>query len=382
MSKLNPYLSEFHSGFLKSSSVWFALLMRVLDVFSVLFAGVIAYYARFDSLSLDAVYQFILVGAAFGVMLIFSFYNLYRPWRGFGIWSEISLMGLAWLSVIAVTLGVIYFTKSGESFSRVWFGVWAMVSYVILILIRMILRNGLKWIRSKGYNMQRVLIVGSGDLGNRALHHIQQNDWTGLRVIGFLDDSQSSSREFSSEIPYLGKTDRLYELTVGRHQDSNMTEGAIDLTDVDQVWITLPINKGSEIDHICKILENTAISIVFVPDIFTLSLFSHSVDNLAGMPIVNLRSTPIYGSSLVLKTIEDLLFSAVILVLTSPLLIIISIIVKLESKGPVIFKQRRYGIDGKEILIWKFRTMTVMEDGGSVPQALRNDPRITRVGFF
>ena len=150
----------------------------------------------------------------------------------------------------------------------------------------------------------------------------------------------------------------------------------------DQVWIALPLAHEARIREITRLLEDSTVSLNFVPDIFVHSLLNYSIDELAGLPVVNLRSSPVTGAAHALKLSEDILVASLAIVLTAPLMAAIAMAIKLEGRGPVLFKQRRYGINGDEIIMWKFRTMSVLEDGAQVPQARRGDPRVTRIGAF
>jgi putative colanic acid biosynthesis UDP-glucose lipid carrier transferase len=129
-------------------------------------------------------------------------------------------------------------------------------------------------------------------------------------------------------------------------------------------------------------LKDTTVSIFFAPDIFLTDLIQGRMDYVAGVPVVAVCDTPFTGINGLVKRASDIVLSIIILLLISPLLLAIAIGVKMSSPGPALFRQRRYGLDGKEIVVYKFRSMTVQEDGGVVKQATRNDQRITRFGGF
>jgi putative colanic acid biosynthesis UDP-glucose lipid carrier transferase len=119
-----------------------------------------------------------------------------------------------------------------------------------------------------------------------------------------------------------------------------------------------------------------------VPDIFLFDLIQARMDTIGGIPVVAACETPFYGISGLIKRASDIILASAILALVLPLMLVIAIGVKLSSPGPVLFKQRRYGLDGKEIVVYKFRTMNVLEDGNVIKQATRNDRRVTRFGAF
>jgi len=129
-------------------------------------------------------------------------------------------------------------------------------------------------------------------------------------------------------------------------------------------------------------LRDTTASVYFAPDIFLFDLIQARMDNIGSVPIVAVCETPFYGIAGLIKRLSDIVIALLILIMISPLMLAIAMAVKMESPGPALFKQRRYGLDGKEIIVYKFRSMTVCEDGGVIRQATKNDQRITRLGAF
>jgi putative colanic acid biosynthesis UDP-glucose lipid carrier transferase len=151
---------------------------------------------------------------------------------------------------------------------------------------------------------------------------------------------------------------------------------------VDTIYIALPMASQPRILKLLEDLRDTTASIYFVPDIFVFDLIQARVDSIGGLPVVAVCETPFYGMNGIVKTASDFVLGALILAAIAPILAVIAVGVKLSSPGPVLFKQRRYGLDGRKIIVYKFRTMTVAEDGDVVRQATRNDSRITRFGAF
>jgi putative colanic acid biosynthesis UDP-glucose lipid carrier transferase len=148
----------------------------------------------------------------------------------------------------------------------------------------------------------------------------------------------------------------------------------------DVIFIALPIRHVKRVMDLLDDLRDTTASIYYVPDIFVFDLIQARSGEIHGIPVVAMCETPFYGYRGVAKRLTDIGFSALILMLLLPLLVLIAIVVKLSSPGPIIFKQRRYGLDGREIAVYKFRTMRVTEDGAQIRQASKTDSRITHVG--
>ncbi len=304
--------------------------------------------------------------------VVFQSAQLYRPWRGANLMVLVQQVFLAWL-VVAATLALLgYATKTSAIFSRRVLLTWLTVTPLALVGMRLNLYLGLRLIRTRGRNSRTVVIAGAGDLGQRLANNMVENPWLGIRLYGFFDD-QLAGKEIQNPAggkayPVLGNLLDMVDF-VREHG-------------VDMVYLALPLRAEERIREVVNALQDTTASVYFVPDIFAFSLLQASITDLHGIPLISLWETPFYGINGWLKRAEDLVLSSVVLLFISPLLLLIALGVKLSSAGPIIFKQRRYGIDGKEIFIYKFRTMTVCEDGPNIPQATRNDPRLTRFGKF
>ncbi|MBX2867954.1 MAG: undecaprenyl-phosphate glucose phosphotransferase [Acidiferrobacterales bacterium] len=379
--KPQPQVAKNSEGFLKGNAELIALSLRFFDLTMIIVGSMLAHLIRFNDIELGAPYKAALVIALFASATIFPAFEIYKPWRGASVLTEIRTIVVAWLTIAIVLPVIVYLTKTGDDYSRLWFVYWVGSTSGMFILSRIGIRYVSRWARQKGFNTRNILIVGAGDFGQRVSENLQKNQWVGINTIGFLDDSDSNQDRVINGVPVLGRTSLLPELTSSTDPDRlDSLCKTLDCKSIDQVWIALPISEEKKIREVSNSLFDSPVSVVFVPDIFVNGILNHSVDNFAGMPVVNLRSSPMLGISSTFKLIEDIVLSSLILIATFLPMMIIAILIKLESKGPVIFKQRRYGIDGKEILVWKFRTMNVMEDSDKVVQAKRGDSRVTRLG--
>jgi putative colanic acid biosynthesis UDP-glucose lipid carrier transferase len=218
--------------------------------------------------------------------------------------------------------------------------------------------------RSKGLNVRSFVIAGGGVLGQSLLTNISNHQSYGLVFKGYYDDLNRKSG--LEEIEIKGDLQKLV---------MKCKEGA-----VDRVYITMPMRAEKRIKWLIKELADSTASVYLVPDVFTFNLMHARSDIIAGIPTISIYDSPIYGTNAIIKRIEDLVLSTLILLSITPLLLAISLAVKLTSPGPVLFKQIRYGIDGKPIKVWKFRSMTVMDNGDQVIQAKKNDVRLTPIG--
>ncbi len=215
---------------------------------------------------------------------------------------------------------------------------------------------------------RRAVIVGVTEPGRKLAAEFAARDLLGVKVIGFFDDRVAHRL---GEIPDAGIKGRLADLP-----------GFVKGNRVDAIYIALPMASQPRILKLLDELRDTTASIYFVPDIFLYDLIQARMDDVSGIPVVAVCESPFYGVNGMVKRLEDIILSALILLAISPLLLAIAVGVKLSSPGPVIFRQRRYGLDGQEIVVYKFRSMRVMEDGGHVPQARKDDPRVTPFGAF
>lgn len=215
--------------------------------------------------------------------------------------------------------------------------------------------------------MRRVAVIaGAGDLARRLADQIGNTPLLGVSFVGFFEDRGPSRMGDSDRI--LGTLNDL-PLYIKKHQ-------------IDIIYITLPMVSQPRIVRLLDELRDTTASIYFAPDIFLYDLIQARMDTVGDMPVVAVCETPFYGLNGLIKRASDIALAAGILTLVSPLLIAIAIGVKLSSPGPVLFRQRRYGVDGREIIVYKFRTMTVLEDSDVIQQATRDDRRVTPFGAF
>ena len=220
--------------------------------------------------------------------------------------------------------------------------------------------------------VSRAVIVGFSDLSRKLTYQFKKNPLLRVGCMGFFDDR--SPGRFS------GKRERRSEALLGNIESA--TE-FVKTHKVQHIYIALPLSAQPRIQALLDNLRrDTTASIYFVPDILSFDLIQANISIIDGIPVVAVCESPFLGINSTIKRISDVVLSTLILLLIAPLMLLIGIGVKFSSSGPVLFKQRRYGVDGKEIVVYKFRSMTVMEDGEQVDQATRNDPRITRFGAF
>lgn len=217
--------------------------------------------------------------------------------------------------------------------------------------------------------LQRTAVIaGANETGCRLAERIEANPFLGTRVAGYFDDRGADRLNGGVHSASLGSLSQLAAY-VKRHH-------------VDLIYIALPMASQPRILRLLEELHDTTASIYFVPDVYLFDLIQARVDTVGGLPVVAVCESPFYGANGLIKRVSDIVLASAILALISPLMFAIVIGVKLSSPGPALFKQRRYGLDGREIVVYKFRSMRGLEDGDVIRQATRDDPRVTRFGAF
>lgn len=272
---------------------------------------------------------------------------------------------IAWMMVLGIvgTIGMLSGIV-GDYNARV-LGWWALITPWLLFAGHSLVRGYLEVLRGQG-NIRRSVIVGANELGRKLADRIHQQRSLMMRVEAFFDDRSGNRCE-----------NELKNVTFGGIDDVSryVAEHEIDL-----VYITLPLFDHPRVVDLVNSLRDTTASIYFVPDVFIFDLVQARLDNVNGIPVISVFETPLTGINAVQKRVFDIVAASLILLAVAPVMMLIAMLVKATSKGPVIFKQRRYGVDGDEILVYKFRSMSVCEDSQIVTQATQNDARVTRVG--
>ncbi|MGJ0429773.1 undecaprenyl-phosphate glucose phosphotransferase [Methylobacter sp.] len=304
----------------------------------------------------------------FGIFAEFN--ELYRQSRGLSIHIEIKRILFSWFWVLVVIMGIDQAYPLVDPVYRYYFWMWIGAVPVEIVSWHIIVSSIAGIIRKKGRNTRRAAIVGANRLGVELKNIFAEEESMGLHFVGFYDDEQETEIDGGAlaENKLKGNFQQLIKDAKG---------GAIDI-----VYITLPLRTELKIKELIEQLSDSTVSVYYVPDLFVFDLLRSSLHHIKGIPVISIRDTPFYGVDGVIKRAFDIVVSLIILILIAIPLLIISASVRISSPGAVIFKQRRYGIGGEEIVVWKFRTMTVSEDDNNIKQARKNDPRVTRLGAF
>jgi putative colanic acid biosynthesis UDP-glucose lipid carrier transferase len=342
-----------------------SFFQRVLDpliIMGALYFATMLFDVPFTGFSLVLV-----VLVFFIATTVFERVDPYRTWRSgrLGAYSRDIIVGWVITVIALLTIG---FSSGLERYydARVlltWF-----ISTPFLLLFSHLAARRLVSSPSNDSEVRSALIVGANDVGMRFASIVERNPNLLMAVRGFFDDRTEDRRPPNMQYPMLGK----------------MTEIAAYVREhnIKMIFISQPISAQPRIRKLLDDLQDTTASVYFLPDIYVFDLMQARFDNVGGMPVVAICETPFTGFNSMVKRTSDIVLAAAIQLMLLPVMLMIAVAVKVTSPGPVIFRQRRYGLYGEEIIVYKFRSMTVSEDGDRVVQATKNDQRVTRVGAF
>jgi putative colanic acid biosysnthesis UDP-glucose lipid carrier transferase len=322
-------------------------------------------------------YYTYLLWISFGLSLVsFQYFQLYRSWRGWKFYLEFFVILKAWGAVIGVLLFYFFIFKISEAYSRAVFLLWTVGTPLLLFVCHVAARKILHYFRSKGKNIRHAVVAGAGDLGVTLAKEVESTPWAGIEVVGFFDDKigPADNHEVAGK-PVLGRISDIREYLMAN--------------DVDYVYVALPMRAEKKIFTLLRECRSLGARIYLVPDIYVYSLHHAEIQSLGNMLVLNFNPHTEW------KRGFDIIFSVIALLITSPIMMFISALIKLEDRGPVIYRHKRITSAGKSFDCLKFRTMRVGAEE-ELPRLLdekpelrlewektfklKNDPRVTKIG--
>jgi putative colanic acid biosynthesis UDP-glucose lipid carrier transferase len=340
-------------------------LYRLADAASVAGGLALAVWA-----SRQPVGEFLLSGAAAIIVhgVVAELSGQYRSWRGVSGDREVYATLGAWCASCAVLAGLAITSGQLAALPVLVPGVWFLATALLLVVTHATLRAAQRSFWLRGLNTRNCAIVGITDLGIQLAQNILDMPELGLKLAGYYDDRPP---------------ERSPKLPAGmRHRIGGVEDLVADARAgfIDRIYITFPMRAEDRIRGVLSKLADTTASVYIVPDFFVFQMLHSRWTDIGGLPAVSVFENPLYGVDGLVKRIFDVVVSSLLLIGLVLPLAIVALAIKLTSRGPVFFRQRRYGLDGKEILVWKFRTMTVCENGHEVAQAKQHDSRVTPLG--
>ncbi len=355
----------------KSSSIEvsgssYAALYRFIDYAILMFVLLLSCITY--GVSFDKNYLILLLAE----ILLFSYLaegmSLYRTWRLSAFRQMIRLVVVVMVISFALQLISLFLLKVGASYSRVIMTAWFSGSVFLMVGWRLAQRVVRRVQLEHGIHRQKVAIVGLTSRGIQLAQQFASERELGFECIGFFDDRDASRMPPDYQHMLLGTVND----AVMRGQQGEYS----------RLYICLPIHAEARIQHIVSQLGDTTLDVYLVPDMLTLKMMQGRLSSVGDIDTISVFESPHLGLQSHFKRTFDVLFSAAVLLVLSPLFLILAVCVKLTSRGPVLFRQDRYGLDGRKIGVLKFRTMKVQENAELVVQATRNDPRVTWFGAF
>lgn len=337
---------------------YISILQRFCDVLAIYLGFYFIYKLNAFDFDQQALTMFLIVVSIF--QLIGGLTDFYRSWRGVSLFDELIFCSKNVLLSVCLSSFILLFLKN--------ITVEILFNYFVSVLMIMAaLRVAIRLIYGIFYKISHkstnVLIFGDGVKAQKLYEDLKRSEWIGFNPIGMFSLENGTDPTIHS---------------------GNLIEGKnlVQEKNIDKIYIIINQKNIKQANELIEFLSDTTCSTIIVPELFNQEFLYSRVEDINGTPIIPIIDTRLNGVNTFIKRIEDICFSAMILVLISPILFTIAIAIKITSKGPVFFKQTRYGLNGKPILVYKFRSMNVMENGAKVTQAVKNDPRLTPIGGF
>lgn len=338
---------------------------RLLDPFIIV--GTLYFLTLLNDEPFSGYYLVLVIIAFFIATFVYEQFDHARTWRDRSLFFHARDIFSGWL----VISGIIYFIGYASGLSYQFLGKvmleWFVTTPFVLLMSHQVARKIILKMR-KGGEVRTAVLVGASEAGLRIANRIAENSSLMMGMNGYFDDRDPSRNPKGLEAVFLGKL-----------QDA---AAYVREHNIQMVFISLPMSGQPRTHRIIDELKDTTASVYFMPDIYTFDLMQARFDHIGGVPVVAICETPFTGINSLVKRTTDIVLASLIQIMLLPVMLAVAIAIKLTSPGPIIFRQRRYGLYGEEIVVYKFRTMTVVEDGGQVVQATENDQRITPLGQF
>ncbi|MBB3192202.1 undecaprenyl-phosphate glucose phosphotransferase [Halomonas cerina] len=336
------------------------LVVPVVDALALAFAGIAAYWLRFDTVDLHERYTLAIAIMVLLVILLNIMQGAYARWRLTRISTLLGKLLLVWMVVAILAASIIYFAHAADRYSRLWVGFTLLISFAVSGGARVLAQLLLRQARRRGLARRSVFLIGPGDQLIRVAKGMRASPAEGYSIAGVARLSHKVGpggfQELSQRVARSGAR---------------------------EVWICLPLEMGNVVRSILFSLRNLTAEVRFIPDFQDMQLLNHQMSEVAGRLAIDLSVTPIDGMARIIKRLEDLLLGSVFFIMSLPACLVIAIILKCQSPGPVLFKQFRTGVNGKHFKVYKFRSMEVHDErSGMITQATRGDPRVTPFGAF
>ncbi|MDO8444907.1 MAG: undecaprenyl-phosphate glucose phosphotransferase [Deltaproteobacteria bacterium] len=362
---------------LKKHAKFFENILFIADLIVIVLAWLFSYYIRFYSGVMPVekgipsfqIYLYLIAPILFIWGFVFNAFELYRPKRLSSYIDEIFDIAKACSFSVLILVSLTFFFRQYD-YSRLMFATFWAMTIVVMMVERIVFREVLRYLRRKGYNLRFAVIVGTGKTAEDIFKRIDIHPELGIKVVGFLSSNPGYLQDDKKgRIPVLGTYDNIKDV--------------IKNNKIDQIIVALSTEEHHVTIDVLKRIDDEMVDIKVIPDLWEFMTLRGGIDELDGLPIITLQDTPLYGWNIVLKRATDIGLSIIAIIITAPVMILISVVNKRTSPGPILYKQERMGLDGKTFDMLKFRSMQVDAEAQSgAVWAKENDPRRTRLGTF
>ena len=335
------------------------LLISLLDIASLILAATVVYHHRFGTLEIHERYQWAIQVIAIIIVLVSVLIDAYGNWRIKRLGRILADQVIIWSMTAIASASIIYFIHAAERYSRLWLALTLILSFILAAVGRILIRTVMTRFRVRGRNRCRVFLIGPGNTLLNVTRHMRREQGAGFSVSGV---------QRLSEEP---NTDQLISI-----------ERRVLAAGAKEVWICMPLYMGNAVKNIMHTLRHQTVEIRFFPEFSDLPILNHKVSEVVGLYAIDLSVSPMTRQARFVKRLEDIVLGSLIAVFVLPFCLMIAIAIKCSSKGPVLFKQYRTGINGRRFKVYKFRSMKFQQSSSGCRQAIRNDPRFTRIGAF
>ncbi len=354
------------------------MLQLIGDILATAAAVLVAYWLRFEvqiqpvTKGLPPLNMYLRLVPVVVVLypVVFYFQGLYQRRRIRSRFDETMRVVVAvLLATVILTAGLTFYRPPDFTYSRLFLAIFAAVDAILVSVFRWIIAGSLARIRRSGGNLQRVLVVGAGDLGRKVVERLNLHKEYGFSIVGFLDDDPGRQQRDIWGVPVLGTTDDLERVVVDEK--------------VDQVLIALPLEAHYRTVQLVRRAGQMLVDIKVVPDVLQYYVMRAGIEDLDGLPLINLTQMPLQGWNQIVKRAFDIVGALTLLIATSWLFPIIALLIKRADGGPVFFSQVRTGLDGRSFRLFKFRSMRADAEGDGESHWTRShDSRVTPIGEF
>ncbi|HXV23431.1 MAG TPA: undecaprenyl-phosphate glucose phosphotransferase [Alphaproteobacteria bacterium] len=339
-------------------------ILRAVDILIVLGASLVAYWIWHGSLTLPSFY---LTPTLLGALLAANSLHFLGAYSAEALRRPALQLGkaaVAWMIASAGLVAIAYLTSTSIIYSRGWAILWLALTPLGFSVARGFAAARLARWRRQGLLSTRIAVVGTGELAQMVARQLEDAPDQQYRIAGFFADPGEESWAVAPK----GGIDTLLE--------------AVAANQIDEILVALPWGSGQSLDALLRRLNSVPVNVRICPDLALLTRPVRRLPPIAGLPTYDLYERPLSGWNQVLKRIEDLVLAVLLIVTALPIVLPIALLIKLDSRGPILFRQRRYGFNNNEFTVYKFRTMRHATQDDQVPQAQRGDQRVTRIGAF